>query len=118
MILRKGAVSAAEGETVIIPVNMRDGVIIGIGRGNAEWNYSAPHGAGRIMKREDVKQRYTVSAFKKEMKGIYSSCISADTLDEAPFAYRGLSEIKEAVKDTIAIKEILKPVYSFKAGKE
>ena len=117
-ILRKGAVSAAEGETVIIPVNMRDGVIIGIGRGNAEWNYSAPHGAGRIMKREDVKQRYTVSAFMKEMKGIYSSCISADTLDEAPFAYRGLYEIKEAIKDTIAIKEILKPVYSFKAGKE
>ena len=97
---------------------MKEGVIIGIGRGNAEWNYSAPHGAGRIMKREDVKQRYTVSAFKKEMKGIYSSCIGSDTLDEAPFAYRGLREIKEAVKDTIAIKEILKPVYSFKAGKE
>lgn len=88
IIMRKGAVSAKAGEKVIIPVNMKDGVILGIGLGNPEWNYSAPHGAGRIMKREDIKQNFTVSAFKKEMKGIYSTCIEKETLDEAPFAYR------------------------------
>lgn len=116
-IMRKGAVSAQKGETVIIPVNMRDGVILGKGLGNADWNYSAPHGAGRIMKREDVKHSYTVSEFKKEMKGIYSSCIGADTLDEAPFAYRGIEEIREAIGDTVEIKEMLKPVYNYKAGR-
>ena len=116
-IMRKGAVSAQKEETVIIPVNMRDGIILGEGLGNADWNYSAPHGAGRIMKREDVKHNYTVSEFKKEMKGIYSSCIGADTLDEAPFAYRGIEEIREAVRDTVEIKEILKPVYNYKAGR-
>ncbi|OUP80765.1 RNA-splicing ligase RtcB [Lachnoclostridium sp. An169] len=117
MILRKGAVSANAGEKVIIPINMRDGVILGTGLGNPEWNYSAPHGAGRIMKREDVKQKHTVSEFKKEMKGIYSSCIGAATLDEAPFAYRGIDEILGAVKDTVEIRNILKPVYNYKAGK-
>ena len=116
-IMRKGAVSAQKGENVIIPVNMRDGAILGEGIGNADWNYSAPHGAGRIMKREDVKHNYTVSEFKKEMKGIYSSCIGADTLDEAPFAYREIEEIREAIGDTAEIKEILKPVYNYKAGK-
>ena len=116
-IMRKGAVSAQKGETVIIPVNMRDGIILGEGLGNADWNYSAPHGAGRIMKREDVKHNYTVSEFKKEMKGIYSSCIGADTLDEAPFAYRGMEEIREAVRDSVEIKEMLKPVYNYKAGR-
>lgn len=116
-ILRKGAVSAQEGEKVVIPINMRDGIILGEGLGNEEWNQSAPHGAGRLMKREDVKSRYTVSQFKAEMKGIYCDCISKDTLDEAPFAYRGLEEIREAVKDTVKITEILKPVYCYKAGK-
>lgn len=95
---------------------MRDGVILGIGKGNAEWNYSAPHGSGRKLKREDVKSRYTVSEFKKEMQGIYSSCVSADTLDEAPFAYRSITEIAERIKDTVEITGILKPVYNFKAG--
>lgn len=114
--LRKGAISAKNGEKVIIPINMKEGMILGIGKGNAEWNYSAPHGSGRRMKREDVKNRYTVSEFKKEMKGIYSSCIGAGTLDEAPFAYRSLAEIAEQIKDTAAITDILKPVYNFKAG--
>lgn len=117
-ILRKGAVSAKEGEKVVIPINMRDGIILGNGIGNEEWNRSAPHGAGRLMKREDVKSRYTVSQFKAEMKGIYCSCIGKDTLDEAPFAYRGLEEIREAVKDTVKITEILKPVYNYKAGRK
>lgn len=115
-ILRKGAISARSGEKVVIPANMRDGVILGIGKGSAEWNYSAPHGSGRRLKREDVKNRYTVSEFKKEMKGIYSSCVGADTLDEAPFAYRPIEEITRQIKDTVEITGILKPVYNFKAG--
>ena len=115
-ILRKGAVSARDGEKVIIPANLKDGIILGVGRGSAEWNYSAPHGSGRRLKREDVKNRHTVSEFKKEMKGIYSSCVGADTLDEAPFAYRSIAEIAEQIKDTVEITEILKPVYNFKAG--
>ena len=117
-ILRKGAASALEGEKVVIPVNMRDGVILGIGKGNPDWNYSAPHGSGRKIKRLDVQNGYTVSAFKKDMTGIYSTSISADTLDEAPVAYRGIDEIMSVIEDTVEIKEIVKPVYNFKAGKE
>lgn len=115
-ILRKGAISAKKGDPVVIPANMRDGIILGIGKGNAEWNCSASHGSGRKLKREEVKNQYTVSEFKKEMKGIYSSCVSADTLDEAPFAYRSITEIAEQIKDTVEITGILKPVYNFKAG--
>lgn len=114
-ILRKGAISAKKGERVIIPINMRDGIILGNGLGNEDWNCSAPHGAGRIMKREDVKSRFTVSAFKSEMKGIYSSCICKETLDEAPFAYRRLEEIKDAVKETVDINRIIEPVYNYKS---
>lgn len=115
-IIRKGAISARKDEPVIIPINMRDGVILGTGLGNPEWNYSAPHGAGRIMKREDVKANFTVSGYKSAMKGIYSSCINKDTLDEAPFAYRGMNAIAEAITDTVTINKILRPVYNFKAG--
>lgn len=115
-ILRKGAISAQEGEPVIIPINMRDGILLGTGLGNPNWNYSAPHGAGRIMKREDIKASYTVSAFKSAMKGIYSSCISKDTLDESPFAYRDMESIKEAIQETVAIEKVIKPIYNFKAG--
>lgn len=115
-ILRKGSISARNGERVIIPVNMKEGIILGIGKGNAEWNDSAPHGSGRRLKREDVKNRYTVSEFKKEMKGIYSSCVGAATLDEAPFAYRSITDIAGQIKDTVEITEICKPVYNFKAG--
>lgn len=115
-ILRKGAISAKQGELVIIPVNMRDGVILGVGKGNAEWNYSAPHGSGRCLKREEVKNRYTVSSFKQEMKGIYCSCIGADTLDEAPFVYRSMEQLLGCIEDTVSVTDILKPVYNFKAG--
>lgn len=115
-ILRKGSISANKGERVVIPANMRDGIILGIGKGNADWNCSAPHGSGRRLKREDVKNRYTVSDFKREMNGIYSRCVNADTLDEAPFAYRSITEIAEQIKDTVEVTEILKPVYNFKAG--
>ena len=115
-ILRKGAICAAKGERVIIPVNMRDGVLLGIGKGNRDWNESAPHGSGRSMRRDEVKRQYTVSAFKNEMKGIYCSCIGPDTLDEAPFAYRPMEKLLENIRDTVEVTHILKPVYNFKAG--
>lgn len=116
-VLRKGAISALKGEKVIIPINMRDGVILGTGKGNADWNCSAPHGAGRIMKRSDVKDNYTVNVFKSEMKGIYSSCINKDTLGESPFVYRNIAEIKEVIEDTVTIDKVIRPVYNFKAGR-
>ena len=115
-ILRKGAISAREGERVIIPVNMRDGVILGTGKGNPDWNESAPHGSGRSMRRDEVKNHYTVSAFKNEMKGIHCSCIGADTLDEAPFAYRPIDMLLENIKETVEVTHILRPIYNFKAG--
>lgn len=118
IILRKGAISAREGEPVVIPVNMRDGILLGTGKGNADWNYSAPHGAGRKMKRETVKERFTLSQYKTEMKGIYSSCIGKGTLDEAPFAYRSLREIEDRIEDTVEISKRIRPVYNFKAGSE
>lgn len=117
-IIRKGAISAKAGESVIIPINMRDGVILGTGIGNEDWNYSAPHGAGRVIKRQDVKASFTVFQYKKEMKGVYSSCIGKGTLDEAPFAYRGIEQIVDAISETVKIDKILKPVYNFKAGGE
>ena len=117
-MLRKGAISAKNNEKVIIPINMRDGIILGTGCGNTDWNCSAPHGSGRIMKREDIKNHYTVSSFKSEMKGIYSSCIGKETLDEAPFAYRALDEIAEVIGETVTIAKVIRPVYNFKAGNE
>lgn len=116
-IVRKGAISAKEGEPVVIPVNMRDGILMGTGLGNQDWNCSAPHGAGRILKREEVGKRYTTAQFKEQMKGIYCTCIGKDTLDEAPFAYRSLEEIQGAIGETVVIQKILKPVYNFKAGR-
>lgn len=115
-MLRKGAISAKENEDVIIPINMRDGIILGKGLGNKDWNVSAPHGSGRIMKREDIKKNFTVSSYKSEMKGIYSSCIGKDTLDEAPFAYRNANDIAEVIGDTVKIEKIITPIYNFKAG--
>lgn len=115
-ILRKGAISAKEGEFVIIPVNMRDGVIFGRGKGNLEWNKSAPHGAGRILKRTEVKNQHTLSEFKSAMKGIYSTSINKDTLDESPFAYRKIADILPVIGETVEVEKILKPVYNFKAG--
>ena len=116
LTIRKGAIGSYTDLDVIIPINMKDGIILGVGKGNPDWNYSAPHGAGRIMSRQDVKSNFTINQFKSEMRGIYCSCIGRDTLDEAPFAYRGIEEIKEAISDTVEIKKILKPVYNFKAG--
>lgn len=117
-ILRKGAISAKLDEKVIIPINMKDGILLGTGLGNEDWNCSAPHGAGRILKREDVKSNYTVSNFKSEMKGIYSPSIGKETLDEAPFAYRRIDEIMEVLNDTVTVTNIIKPIYNFKAGEK
>lgn len=115
-ILRKGAIAAYAGDEVIIPVNMKDGIILGTGKGNPEWNYSAPHGGGRIIRRDEVKKQHTVAEFKELMTGVYSPTIGKDTLDEAPFAYRRIEEILENIKDTVEVKNILKPVYNYKAG--
>ena len=115
-ILRKGAISAKKDERVIIPINMRDGVILGTGLGNADWNCSAPHGAGRIYKRSEVAEHHTVSEFKKEMQGIYTSCINKDTLDESPFAYRKIEDIAGVLGETVKIDRVLKPIYNYKAG--
>lgn len=115
-ILRKGAISAKSGEFVIIPVNMRDGVIFGRGKGNEDWNKSAPHGAGRILKRTEVKNNHTLSEFKSAMKGIYSTSVSKDILDESPFAYRKITDILSAIGETVEVEKILKPIYTYKAG--
>lgn len=114
-VLRKGAISAREGERVVIPVNMRDGIILGTGLGNPEWNYSAPHGAGRIAKREDIAAGHTLAEFKSAMKGIHSPSISRATLDEAPFAYRSLGEIRDVIQETVRIEKVIRPIYNFKA---
>ena len=117
-ILRKGAISAAKDERVIIPINMKDGVILGTGKGNPDWNCSAPHGSGRVANRENIRNSHTVSEFKSEMKGVYCSCIGKDTLDEAPFAYRRIEDILPCLSETVEVEKVLTPVYNFKAGGE
>ena len=116
MILRKGAISAKKGERVIIPVNMRDGSIIAKGKGNDDWNQSAPHGAGRLMSRKQARLNLSLEDFKQSMDGIYTTSVSVDTLDEAPFAYKPMNEIIENIKDTVEINSIIKPIYNFKAS--
>lgn len=118
MILRKGSVSAKLGEKLLIPINMRDGAIIAIGKGNDEWNQSAPHGAGRLFSRSEAKQKITLSEFKKTMKeaGIYSTSVNEGTLDESPMAYKPIEEILENIKDTVDIVEQIKPIYNFKSS--
>ncbi len=118
MILRKGAVSAKKGEKLLIPINMRDGSLICIGRGNEDWNCSAPHGAGRLMSRRKAKNSYTVSEFKKQMKGIYTTSVNDQTLDECPMAYKDMSDIVDNIGETAEIIHIIKPIYNFKAGEE
>lgn len=116
MILRKGAISAYRGERVLIPINMKDGSIIAIGKGNKEYNYSAPHGAGRIISRRQAKQVLSLEKFERVMEGIYTTSISKDTLDEAPFVYKPMEEILENIQDTVEVLQIIKPVYNFKAN--
>jgi Uncharacterized conserved protein len=118
MILRKGAVSAKYGEELLIPINMRDGSLLCVGKGNADWNYSAPHGAGRLYSRSETKNHFTVTEYKKQMDGIFTTTAGKDTLDECPMAYKDMSDIVANIADTAEIKQIIKPVYNFKAGEE
>lgn len=115
-ILRKGAVSAQAGEVLLIPINMRDGSLICVGKGNEDWNCSAPHGAGRLMSRSAAKESFTVSEFKKQMEGIYTTSVGRSTLDECPMAYKRIEDIVDNIDPTVEIKAIIKPIYNFKAG--
>lgn len=114
-IVRKGAIRANKGERVIIPINMRDGSIIAIGKGNEDWNNSAPHGAGRIMSRMKARETFKLEEFKESMKDIYSTSVVEETIDEAPFVYKPMQEIIDNIKDTVEIEKIIKPIYNFKA---
>lgn len=116
MILRKGAVSAQAGEKLLIPINMRDGSLICVGKGNPDWNYSAPHGAGRLFGRMEAKRRFGVEEFKESMKGIYTTSVGEDTLDECPMVYKSMDDIINNIGDTVDILKVIKPIYNFKAG--
>lgn len=116
MILRKGSISAQAGEKVIIPMNMRDGSLICVGRGNPDWNYSAPHGAGRILSRSKAKDTISMTEYQESMKGIYTTSVNRGTIDESPMVYKPIGEIMKNIKDTVDIVDVVKPVYNFKAG--
>ena len=116
MILRKGAIAAHAGEKVLIPINMRDGSVLAVGKGNAEWNYSAPHGAGRIMSRKAAKDKLSLKEYRETMKGIYTTSVNEATLDEAPMAYKSLDDIIDVIRDSVDIIDVMKPVYNFKAS--
>ncbi len=118
MILRKGSVSAKVGEKLLIPINMRDGSLLCTGKGNEDWNFSAPHGAGRLMSRAQAKQSFTVSEFKKQMADIYTTSVSKSTLDECPMAYKGMEDILDNIGPTATVDKIIRPIYNFKAGDE
>lgn len=115
MILRKGAISAQKDERILIPLNMRDGSLICKGKGNPDWNYSAPHGAGRLMSRTEAKSTINLDTYKKSMEGIYTTTVGKSTIDEAPFAYKPKEEILDNITDTAELLHIIKPVYNFKA---
>ena len=117
LILRKGSVSAKAGEKLLIPINMRDGSLICIGKGNVEWNYSAPHGAGRLMSRSAAFERLTMEEYEKQMEGIYTTCVNTETLDESPMAYKNMDEIVANIEPTAEIIAHIKPIYNFKAAK-
>lgn len=116
MILRKGAIAAHEGEKVLIPINMRDGSVLAVGKGNPEWNYSAPHGAGRIMSRKKAKENLDMDDYKREMEGIYTTSVNEATLDEAPMAYKSLEDIIDVIKESVTVIDVMKPIYNFKAN--
>lgn len=116
MILRKGAIAAHKNEKVLIPINMRDGSVLAVGKGNSEWNYSAPHGAGRLMSRTRAKNSLSMEEYKTEMKGIYTTSVNEATLDEAPMAYKSLEDIIGVIRESVDVIEVLKPIYNFKAS--
>ena len=116
MILRKGSIAAHKGEKVLIPINMRDGSVLAIGKGNPEWNYSAPHGAGRLMSRSAARNNLSMDEYKESMKGIYTSSVCEATIDEAPMAYKSLEDIIDVIKESVEIVDVMKPIYNFKAS--
>jgi len=116
IILRKGAVSAQKDERILVPMNMRDGSLLCTGKGNADWNYSAPHGAGRVMSRKEAKEKITLTEYEKAMKDVFSTSVSRATIDEAPQAYKPMNEIVENSKETFSVVKTIKPLYNFKAG--
>ena len=116
MILRKGAIAAHAGEKVLIPINMRDGSVLAVGKGNEEWNYSAPHGAGRIMSRRTAKEQLSLAEYRETMKGVYTTSVNESTLDEAPMAYKSLEDIIDVIRDSVDIIDVMKPIYNFKAS--
>lgn len=115
MILRKGAFSAKNGERLLIPINMRDGSLICIGRGNEVWNFSAPHGAGRVMSRNKAIRELDIDEYRKEMEGIYTTCVKIETIDESPFVYKSLECILGNIKETVDVEKRIIPVFNFKA---
>ena len=116
MILRKGAIAAYKGERVLIPINMKDGSILALGKGNPEWNYSAPHGAGRIMSRTKAKNELNLGEYKKVMEGVYTTSVNGNTLDEAPMAYKSLEDIIDVVRESVDVIDVMRPIYNFKAS--
>lgn len=116
MILRKGAIAAHKGEKVLIPINMRDGSVLAMGKGNPEWNYSAPHGAGRILSRSAARAQLDLEEYRREMAGVYTTCVGKSTLDEAPMAYKSLEDIIDVITESVDVIEVLKPIYNFKAN--
>ena len=116
MILRKGAIAAHKGEKVLIPINMRDGSVLAIGKGNPEWNYSAPHGAGRVMSRTKAKETLDMEEYKATMSGIYTTSVNEATLDEAPMAYKRLEDIIDVIQESVEVIDVMKPIYNFKAN--
>ena len=118
MILRKGAIAAHAGERVLIPINMRDGSVLAVGKGNPEWNYSAPHGAGRVLSRRAAKENLSMEEYRETMKGVYTTSVKPSTLDEAPMAYKSLDDIIGVIRESVDIIDIMKPIYNFKASDE
>lgn len=116
MILRKGAIAAHAGEKVLIPINMRDGSVLAVGKGNPDWNFSAPHGAGRIMSRTKAKNTLDMDVYKSAMEGIYTTSVNEATLDEAPMAYKSLDDIIDVIRESVDVLDVMKPIYNFKAS--
>ena len=116
MILRKGAIAAHKGEKVLIPINMRDGSVLAVGKGNPEWNYSAPHGAGRVLSRTMAKKSLSMEEYQETMKGVYTTSVNESTLDEAPMAYKSLADIIDVIRESVDVIDVMKPIYNFKAS--
>jgi RNA-splicing ligase RtcB len=116
MVMRKGAVSAGYEELLLIPMNMRDGSLLCIGKGNPDWNYSAPHGAGRLMSRSEAKETFSLEEYQESMKGIFTTSVGYSTLDECPMTYKPMDTIVENIEETAKIIDVLKPIYNYKAS--